>query len=233
MKCLVVVPARGGSKRIPRKNIAPLCGKPLLLYTLDCVREAGLLGMSVVSTEDPLIAQIATGAGARVVVRPADSATDTASTEMVLLDALKQYASTEGESPEWVMTLPPTAPLRSAVTVARFVDELETVPADVDCIMSTTENRGDFWRYESDGSFRRLFPDAPRRQQERNPLYEENSAIYLTRVSVLQETGSILGHKVCGIPISPVEALDINTQEDLELAEALLARSRTCWSRTS
>lgn len=227
MKCLVVVPARGGSKRIPRKNIAPLSGKPLLLYTLDCIREAGLLDVTVVSTEDLLIAQVANDAGAKVAVRPADLATDTASTEGVLLDALKQYASAEGELPEWVMTLPPTSPLRSAATVASFGKALATVPADVDCIMSTTENRGDFWRYDADGNFWRLFPDAPRRQQERSPLFEENSAIYLTRVSVLQETGSILGRKVSGIPISPIEALDINTQEDLELAEALLARRRT------
>lgn len=222
MKLLVVVPARGGSKRIPQKNIALLCGKPLLFYTLDCIRMTGLIDVAVVSTEDPLVAKVATDMGVQVMSRPAELANDTTSTEEVLLDALKQWAMKNRTMPEWVMTLPPTSPMRSSITVTKFLDRLETVPADVDCIMSTTENRGDFWRYEPDGKFCRLFPQAPRRQQERTPLFEENSAIYVTRVSALHKTGSILGSKVYGLTISPIEGLDINTQADMRLAEALL-----------
>jgi len=224
MKCLVVIPARGGSKRIPHKNIALLMGRPLLLYAIDCARAAGLLGATVVSTEDARISATAIEAGARVAVRPPALATDTASTEAVLLDALDQrIAAGEGEV-DWIVTLPPTSPLRSPATLTRFVAELDAAAADVDCIMSVTENRSDFWRYDAEGRFGRLFPDAPRRQQDRAPLYEENSAIYMTRVAALRETGSVLGRKVVGLPISAFEALDINTPADLELAEALLAR---------
>lgn len=226
MNILVVVPARGGSKRIPYKNIAALSGKPLLLHTLDNVRQAGLGGSLVVSTEDELIAKVALASGARVIDRPPELASDTASTESVLLSVLSAIAEESGH-PKWLMTLPPTSPFRSAATIKRFADLAESTSSDVDCFMSVTENRGDFWYYATDGRFQRLFPDAPRRQQDREPLFEENSAVYLSRVTTLIETGSILGRRVVGIPIAPHEGLDINTPEDLMLAEALFAaRSR-------
>jgi CMP-N,N'-diacetyllegionaminic acid synthase len=227
MTLLIVVPARGGSKRLPRKNIATLCGMPLLLHTIDCIRRAGLLDRAVVSTEDTAIAEVAQQAAARVVMRPDEFATDTASTESVLLDALAQDQTAGNPRSEWIMTLPPTSPLREPETLTRFVAEIDRAAPDVDCIMSVTENRGDFWRWYDGGEFRRLFPDAPRRQQDRAPLFEENSAIYLTRVTSLQETGFILGRKVLPIAIGTAEALDINTADDLELAEALLARRQT------
>jgi CMP-N-acetylneuraminic acid synthetase len=132
--------------------------------------------------------------------------------------------ASEGISPVWVMTLPPTSPMRTPETLQHFVKLAESGAEDIDCFMSVTENRGDFWLYENDGTFRRLFPDAPRRQQDRAPLFEENSAVYLTRVAALRSTGTILGRRVAGIPITSLEGMDINTPEDLLLAEALLRR---------
>ena len=222
MKYLVVIPARGGSKRIPHKNIALLRGKPLIQYTIDCVRDAGLIDFLAVSTEDSSIVQIAKLNGVRVFNRPLELAKDKTSTELVLLNTLDQYEDDGNGLPEWIMTLPPTSPLRSASSLTTFIEKLDSVSKDIDCIMSVTENRGDFWSFEPDGNFQRLFPNAPRRQQDRTPLFEENSSIYLTRVTALKETGSILGRKVIGIPISNYEALDINTPDDLQLAEVLI-----------
>ena len=222
MKCLIIIPARGGSKRIPHKNIALLQGKPLIQYTIDCVRDAGLSDFLVVSTEDLTIAQVAKKNGVIVMNRPLELSKDNTSTEKVLLNVLDQFEIDGEVLPEWVMTLPPTSPLRSASSLTYFLEKLDLVNEDIDCVMSVTENKGDFWNFKTDGSFQRLFPDAPRRQQDRDSLFEENSSIYLTRVSALKETGSILGRKVLGIPISHYEGLDINNINDLEYAEALM-----------
>ena len=222
---LIVVPARGGSKRVPLKNISPLAGVPLLVHTLRAA-VAALPGADlVVSTEDDQIAAVARGAGARVVERPPELATDSASTESVLLHVVQQ-AVAAGAAPVWVMTLPPTSPFRAPATIRGFADRLPYLPLSIDCLMSVTENRGDFWRRTEEGGWARLFPDTPRRQQDRKPLFEENSAIYLTRVTALRETGSILGRRVEALPISAAEGFDINTPADFALAEAMVAAFR-------
>lgn len=218
---LIVIPARGGSKRLKNKNIRSLSGKPLLLFAVDAARSAGVGEDIVVSTEDSTIAEIARGAGVEVIDRPRELAEDTASTESVLLHVLEALEKA-GRSFEWVMTLPPSSPLRCPQTIVEFVERAHSRPDDQDCLISINEHRGDFWIRESDGDLRRLFPDAPRRQQDREPLWEENSAIYVTRVEALRTTGSILGNRVRGIPIDPIEGLDIHTETDLVTAEALL-----------
>src|SRR5690242_12721895 len=109
---LGVVPARGGSKGVPRKNIRPLGGKPLLAHTAAQVAGAALLDACVVSTEDAEIAAVARAAGLRVVDRPPELALDTSPTEPCLLHALDAL----GEPFDYVMVLEPTSPFRSAAS---------------------------------------------------------------------------------------------------------------------
>lgn len=228
-RLVIVVPARGGSKRVPGKNIHPLNGRPLLTYTLVVARQAALDAPIIVSTDDDGVAAVAEQPGIRVIRRPPDLATDTASTEAALLHVLDTLDA-EGSRPDWVMTLPPTSPLRSAATIRIFAEEVVRRPDDQDCLMSVTENRGDFWLWSEIDGWRRLFPDAPRRQQDRTPLYEENSAVYVTKVGALRATGSILGRSVRCLVVDPVEGFDINTRDDFHLAEALIkARSETAF----
>ncbi|MHA2282062.1 MAG: hypothetical protein ACXAC5_14565 [Promethearchaeota archaeon] len=118
--------------------------------------------------------------------------------------------------------MPPTSPFRGAQTIKRSVDTALSLSFDVDSVFTVHENRGDFWRGNPRGNITRLFPDAPRRQQDREPLWEENSALYLTRVEVLKETGFILGRKMRAIPIDSLEGFDINTALDFTIAEAIL-----------
>jgi CMP-N-acetylneuraminic acid synthetase len=219
---LIIIPARGGSKRLTKKNIRSLRGKPLLLFAIEVARKAGVGAEIVVSTEDAAIAKVAREARARVIDRPDALAADSASTESVLLHAL-DVMQEEGRSFDWVMTLPPSSPLRCPRTIVEFAGIVRKEPEAQDCLMSIHENRGDFWTSNPDGSLQRLFPHAPRRQQDREPLWEENSAIYVTDVLALRSTGSILGNRVRGVPIDPIEALDIHTECDLRTAEAFLS----------
>jgi len=219
---IVVIPARGGSKRVPRKNVYPLKGRPLLSYTLDALQATSLNLPTYISTDDDFIASIGRNyPGVEVVMRPPEISGDLASTESVLLHILNLLESRQ-QFPEWVITLPPTSPFRSASTICRFVDSAKQSEADIDCIMSVSPNYGDFWRLRDQGRMERLFPDSPRRQQEREPLYEENSAIYASRTQALRETGLIFGRAVRGIVISTRESFDINNMDDIRLAESLL-----------
>jgi CMP-N,N'-diacetyllegionaminic acid synthase len=215
---MAVIPARGGSKRAPRKNIRPLGGKQLLAYTIAAAHEAGLPGATFVSTEDAEIAEVAKALGCAVIPRPDPLATDAASTESVLLHALDE-AARAGWHPKWIVTLPPTSPFRRASTLRFFMDH--AVSSGVDCLLSLTETRASLWRHGAGGGIGRLFPDAPRRQQDRAPLYEENSAIYVTAVPALRATGSVLGTSQQGVAIDPIEGFDINGELDFVVAEAL------------
>ncbi len=218
---IIVIPARGGSKRIPHKNIYPLKGKPLLCHTLDLILLSGLRIPTYVSTDEPAIAKVASHYDfVDVIMRPDSLALDNSSTEDVLIHAL-DYVKKRTQSPEWIITLPPTSPFRTIPTLIKFINYAKNCPQNIDCIMSVTENRGDFWRMGEDGILTRLFQDAPRRQQDRTPLYEENSAIYITRAKSLIATQSILGKVTIGLPISAPEGFDINTIEDIRIAEKI------------
>jgi CMP-N,N'-diacetyllegionaminic acid synthase len=215
---MAVIPARGGSKRAPRKNIRLLGEKPLLAYTIAAARDAGLGDATFVSTEDAEIAAVAKTLGCAVMPRPDALATDAASTESVLLHALDEAAK-HGWHPKWVLTLPPTSPFRRASTIRFFMDH--AAASGVDCLLSLTETRASLWRHGPEGKIGRLFPDAPRRQQDRAPLYEENSAIYLTAAPALRATGSVLGRSQRGVSTDSIEGFDINSELDFVLAEVL------------
>lgn len=219
---LTVIPARAGSKGIPGKNLRPLLGKPLLVWAIEAAINAGLGEHLYVSTDGADIARVATEAGARVILRPDEISHDTASTESALLHVIETMRR-EGKLFDLILTLPPTSPLRTAETIRQFVDHFIEQGNGYDAQLSLNEHRGDFWVKAADGTFSRLYPDAPRRRQERQPLYLENSAMYITRVDALTATSFILGRRATGFVISETEALDINEPIDLLLAEHLMS----------
>jgi len=218
---VIIIPARCGSKRVRLKNIKPLLGKPLLLYTIEAAEQSGVTDEILVSTDCEEIATVARAAGARVIIRPDEFATDEASTESVLLHCLDNLRQ-EGRSPEWVMTLPPSSPLRTSKTIMCAREKALNLPNDIDCLFSVHETRDDFWIGDTPDKVRRLFPDAPRRQQDRRPMWVENSCVYLTKVKALQKTGIILGEKYSGFEIPFEDGFDINSETDFIIAEQLL-----------
>lgn len=217
----VIVPARGGSKRVPRKNLADLGGRPLIAWTIAAAMDAGMGADLYVSTEDAEIAGAAHRFGARVIDRPVELAADYATTEQVLLHAL---GCIDFAPDDLVMTLAPTSPLRSPLTIQRFAS-LGYIGFVEDSLVSTHENRGDFWRYEHD-TWGRLFPDAPRSQLARSPMWEENGVVYLTKIRALLETGSILGRRPRCVAVPVEESFDVNTEWDLEIVRAVVSARR-------
>lgn len=221
---LIVIPARGGSKGIPKKNIYPLNGKPLITYTLDLLLQAGVEEADiVVSTDSDEIKAISEQYRNVVVIdRPDRISGDEASTESALIHALDVMEERYNRRYEAVMTLQATSPLRKIDTLRRFIKEYEDNYPKFDALLSLNEDRTDFWIRQDSGEFERLQKNAPRRRQERKPLYVENSAYYITEVNALLKTASVLGTHANGFLISDVEAVDINDRMDILIAENLL-----------
>lgn len=223
MKFLVVIPARGGSKGIPMKNIYPVNGKPLLAYSLEMMSRVEFDGDLVVSTDSEQIKEVALQTpGIEVVDRPQDISSDKASTESALLHALHVMEERKGYTYDAIVTLQATSPLRKAATVKACFEKYEEDRDKYDALLTLTETRIDYWIKEGDDHYCRLYPDAPRRRQDRDPIYIENSAVYITDRQSLKETGSVLGYHVNGYVIPEREGVDINEPIDILLAEELI-----------
>jgi CMP-N,N'-diacetyllegionaminic acid synthase len=221
VRVLGVIPARGGSKGIPGKNIQPLVGTPLIVHTIECARCAQLLDAFVVSTDSRAIAAVVEAAGARVVWRPGELARDESPTEDALLHAVDELIAADGSEPEYVVTLEPTAPLRRPETIDACVRL--ALDRDADAVLTVVENRSSIGTME-DGIFTRLDPSEPRRRQLRRPRYVESSTVYVTRTAHLRRSRSVLAAPLYAVVVSEEEAIDINTPTDLVIAEALLRR---------
>jgi CMP-N,N'-diacetyllegionaminic acid synthase len=223
-RALGVIPARGGSKSIPLKNIRPLNGTPLMVFTIDAAKQSKYLDRCVVSTDHPAISRVARDHGAEVVDRPVELATDEAPTEWALLQVL-EVLEKQGYRPDYVVTLEPTSPFRTAALIDRCI-EAAMEHHEVDCVMTVAETRKCYGRLDH-GRFEYLFPDQPRRRQERRPLYEESSTVYVTKTNALKRDRSVLGRTRYGVVVEdPRETIDINEPLDFMVAEAVFAQRR-------
>jgi CMP-N,N'-diacetyllegionaminic acid synthase len=216
---LAIVPARGGSKGLPHKNIALLEGEPLIIHTLRAAREALSIDRIVVSTDDHEIAAIAKNAAADVIDRPPELAGDDSPTEAALLHVLETLAARGEQPPDYVVTLEPTSPLRTAALIDACV--ARAIAEHAGSVMTVAETHESLGRLE-DGRFSFLFPDQPRRRQLREPLYRESGAVYVTRTDALLATHRVLAEPVYGVVVPDEQAVDINTPLDFVVATAIL-----------
>lgn len=222
MDLLVVIPARGGSKGIPQKNIYPLKGKPLLEYAIECIINSKISCTIAVSTDSNKIADVARNFSEVIVIdRPSKISGDTASTESALIHALEYMENEFGKSFDCVMTLPVTSPLRKPETVASFLEDYLKKKDIHDAQLTLHESYSDYWVKKLDG-FERLYKNAPRRRQEREPMFVENSAIYITEVTSLIETNSVLGHNPTAFIIDEIEGADVNEVRDIFFIESCM-----------
>jgi len=219
MNVIGVVPARGGSKTIPRKNVRPLAGKPLIQYTVEEAKKSKYLDRILVSTDDFEIAAISRDVGAEVILRPSELATDTSPTEDALIHVVETLRKNEGYETDIVVTLEPTSPLRTAELVDRCVETL--FQTDADSVITVSETRECLGRVVG-GRFEFMLKDQPRRRQDREPLYKESSTVYVTRVESLLRLKSVLGERLYAVITRDDEAVDINTPLDFVMAEAVI-----------
>ena len=227
MRFLAVIPARGGSKGVPRKNIRILCGRPLIAYSIDAALKSGVVERLVVSTEDEEIAGVSLSLGAEVVARPPDLASDEAPTLPVLQHVVATLGQA-GHRPDAIITLQPTSPLRTGAHVAEAVRVFEA-DSKAESLVSCQRVPHAFhpeslMTIGADGYLRFLSSPsrAPKRRQEKEPLFARNgAAIYITRVESLDHF--VYGGRCIPYLMAPDDSLDIDTEEDFRSAERILA----------
>lgn len=219
---LAVVPARGGSKSIPRKNLAELGGETLLARTLAVASQSKHLTRTLVSTDDPEIAAEAARCNSEVLQRPTHLATDAASTFDVLVHVLSHLQATESYTPDLLVCLQPTSPFREARDVDGAVELL--VSSGADSVVSVVpSSKHPLWMRTIDEAGRlRPFLDeaAPTRRQDLPPAYALNGAVYVARTASFLALG--FGGDCRPWRMPPERSLDVDTPFDLLLAEAMI-----------
>ena len=220
-KILFVIPARGGSKGLPGKNIKILAGKPLIYYSIDIARALTSDDNICVSTDDNEIIKVVEKYGLKVpFVRPEQFATDTATTNDVLLHALSFYDSV-GDNYDVIVLLQPTSPLRTAQQVK---DAIEIYDNRLDMVVSVMRSHAaSVLCNEDDKGFLRLtFNKSGKGRQEFDTFYEYNGAIYLMNVASLKEKGILGFDKIKKYVMDELQSIDIDTELDWMVAELIL-----------
>ncbi len=230
LRTLAVVPARGGSKGLPGKNLRPVAGKPLIVHTIEAARGCPAVTRLVVSTDDPAIARVAREAGAEVPwLRPAELATDAASGFGVMRHALEACEREEGRRYEAFVYLQPTSPLRTAADVESAIALLSERGAPA--VVSVCELEHPLaWTVEV-GSSGELSPhpaasggDYGKGRQAHPPAHRLNGAVYVYRAEFVRagRPGLVPGTLAHVMPID--RSVDIDTEFDLALVETILSR---------
>jgi CMP-N-acetylneuraminic acid synthetase len=233
VKVLAVVPARGGSKGIPRKNLQLLGGRPLVAHAVQVGLTASLVSRVVCSTEDEEIANVARAAGADVpFLRPAELAQDASEDWPVFVHALDWLEREEGWQPDLIVNLRPTSPLRRPTHVDGAIELLLETGADsVKAVCLARQHPHKMWLRSPDGCIEpflktpmrlRRGPDVPRAELE--DVYWQNGVVDVTRRSVIYEQRVMIGARVAGLVTELADSIDIDTPLDLTLAELLLAQ---------
>lgn len=222
---LCLVPARGGSRRFPRKNIAPLAGKPLIAYTIASARESGLFDRVLVSTDDDAIREVAEAYGAEVpFLRPQELATDTAANVDVCLDTLARLARA-GERFGLLACLLPTSPLRTARDLREAYARLKECQGDF--VMAVTDYAiPPFWALEERDGFLRPYWGRQYlvKSQELPKVCVDNGAIYLARVEAFERERTFYGARLVSYWMPRERSVDVDEPVDLALAEFFLTR---------
>jgi CMP-N-acetylneuraminic acid synthetase len=236
LQVLAVVPARGGSKGIPRKNLQLLGGKPLVAHAVEVARASRLVTRVLCSTDDPEIADVARTAGAEVpFLRPAELARDTSEDWPVFVHVLDWLEREEGWRPDLIVNLRPTSPLRRPSHVERAIELLLETGADsVKAVCLARQHPHKMWLRQGDASIvpflKTAFrlargPDVSRAELE--DVYWQNGVVDVTRREVIREQRVMIGRNVAGLVTEAADSIDIDTPLDLQLAELLLAQRAT------
>jgi len=223
---LAIVPARGGSKSIPRKNIVPVAGKPLIAWTIEIALAAPVLDRVIVSTDDPEIADVASRHGAEVpFLRPAQLAQDDTPGIEPVLHAVRWLDEHESYRPDYVMVLQPTSPLRTSQDIEAAVQLAREWQAD-GVVSVCPAHQHPYWMKSitEDGRLTDFLPldRVCACRQALPPVYALNGAVYLARREVLLALETFYTDRTYAYIMPPERSLDIDTPWDLYVAELIL-----------
>lgn len=225
---VVVLPARGGSKRFPRKNIAPLAGRPLLAYPIAAARQARTIDAVYVSTEDDEIAAVAELWGASVPFRrPNELAGDQVPADAAVADLLRRLRDEQGQTIDIVVLIQPTSPFVTAAHIDAAVDRLRNEP-ELDSVTTMAELDHRHHPYnvalpQDDGRWEFIFADARReaRSRQSKPVALKFGNLFAARGETMLNEGRF-GNVKGGVLIDPIYAWDVDYPWELHAAEALL-----------
>lgn len=227
-----MVPARGGSKGLPGKNIAPLCGKPLITYTFESAKGCNRIDRLIVSTDDPAIASVAERSAVVVpFLRPPHLATDRSLSIDVIRHALEFQENLEGKNYDFVVMLQPTTPLKTSEDIDAAIEKLLESGCDsvVTMVNVGAHHPARMYRIEEDrlvGVMDEGITMRPR--QELPDIYIRNGAVYACRRDVLYRHNSLLGPDTRPVVMPPERSVNIDGPIDLVLAEHYLRIAGRC-----
>jgi CMP-N,N'-diacetyllegionaminic acid synthase len=223
MKHLVVIPARGGSKGVPRKNVKDLAGKPLIYYTIEAAREIFEDRHIIVSTDDEVIKEVVEKTGLKVpFLRPTELATDEAGTQEVLKHAIK-FSEDIGYYPDTLILLQPTSPFRTGDHIRAA---LTLYHSDLDMVVSVKETKSNpyyvLFEENKEGFLRKSKEGDFTRRQDVPKVWEYNGAIYIINIKSLK-AGSIIGFKaVKKYVMDEKDSIDIDSKVDFNFAKSII-----------
>ncbi len=223
MRYLALIPARGGSKGVPGKNLRLVGGRPLLAWSISQALACSRINRTIVSTDDPDIADTARLHGADVpFLRPAELAADESPTEPTMVHVVTRLRE-QHETYDAIVLLQPTSPLRSVQTIESAIDRFEQEGAD--SLLTVKEIHPFLWRISPSVTASYDVTRRPRRQDLRaeDRVYEETGSVYITRTDLLMRSGNRLGGRIVLHPTESIEAIDIDSEADLWVANAILS----------
>ena len=227
MKVFAVIPARGGSKGLPKKNIKVLGNKPLIAWSIETALKSTLLDKVIVSTDCSHITDIAKQYGAEVpFVRPSELASDTASSKDVLIHAI-QYFSSKGEVYDYVVLLQPTTPFRNTEDIDKMIHK--AIAKNADMIVSVTETTSNpyyvLFEENADGFLKKSKEANFTRRQDCPNVYEYNGSVYVINTMSLLAQNTLMLEKVIKYEMGKLHSVDIDDQFDFNYAEFLLGKN--------
>ena len=228
MAIIAIIPARGGSKSIPRKNIKLLAGKPLIVYTIETALKCKLLDRVIVSTDDEEIAAISKKHGAEVpFIRPRELALDTTPMLPVLQHAVSYLEQNEKLHIDIVVLLQPTAPFREASDIENCIEKLKNEKADSVVTVCEVEHNPYFvmMKFQDDNLVPLLKTEKPvTTRQDAPKVYRLNGAVYAVRRDVLMNENKILTDNTKAVIMPQERSIDLDRPLDFEFAEFLLKK---------
>tara|TARA_Y100000031_G_C8253141_1_gene401508 strand:+ start:1910 stop:2644 length:735 start_codon:yes stop_codon:yes gene_type:complete len=230
-KIIAIIPARGGSKGLPGKNIIPLGGKPLIAHSIETAKKSKLIERVIVTTDDEEIADVAREYGAEVpFIRPAELAQDDTPPDPVLKHTLQFLEEKEGIKPEIIVWLEPPCPFRTPEEIDEAVVLLQNDP-EADSLRSVIEPfQNPFKSWTIDGKYLKPLIDIKGQALHTGPrqktakTYWQNGTIFLLRYDTIMKKGNFFGDKILPYIMSSDCFMDIDKKEDLELAEWYLKK---------